>query len=261
VDGVHFGYFVDQDATRYCSLRLRLLKAAVKDVRVADALMEELGVKVSTGQNKMKAIERRIEELKGTKGSLWYEVPGPEILAASIFRAKGLAGGFVDDLFRGVRRVQDLASPVLAWLRLADMTPHDAGSRETGRANVVGYRPGAFGSAARIVGIEVTNDASQIDRALDEMKASKDTTHATYLACTPALAATFLWTKATARGDASRWDAEALQRGLRASGCGLLFVEGDAVAQAFPAKERTLDKARLAEIAAAIGSTSKVRGS
>ena len=258
-EAVNFGLFVDQDTTRYCYLRLRRLKAALKDVKVIDALVEELDVPGATGTNKMKAIERRIEELRATKSSLWHDVPAPEILAASIFRAKGLAGGVVDDLFRRVPRVQDLAAPLLDWLRLADMTPYEGGAPGTGRANIVGYRGGGFASGPRIVGIEATNDASQLDRALDEMKTSKEHTHATYIACTPALAATFLWAEAAVPG-ASRWDAEALQRRLKASGCGLLLVEGDAIAQAHLPKERMLDKAKLAELATVIQSTSKVRG-
>jgi hypothetical protein len=211
---VNFGYFIDPDTTRYCYLRLRRLKPVIKDDVVVDALMEELEVPAATGKNKMKAIERRIEELRSTKSSLWHEVPAPEILTASIFRAKKLAGAFVDDLFRAVPRVQDLATP-------------------------------------RIVGIEATNDASQLDRALDEWKTSRANTHATYIACTPALAATFLWAQATRPG-VSRWDAEALQRRLKASGCGLLLVEGDAVVQTVLPREHKLDRSKLVEMATAI---------
>jgi hypothetical protein len=248
---VNFGYFIDPDTTRYCYLRLRRLKPVIKDDVVVDALMEELEVPAATGKNKMKAIERRIEELRSTKSSLWHEVPAPEILTASIFRAKKLAGAFVDDLFRAVPRVQDLATPLLGWLRLADMTPYEGGSPATGRANIVGYRGGGFASGARIVGIEATNDASQLDRALDEWKTSRANTHATYIACTPALAATFLWAQATRPG-VSRWDAEALQRRLKASGCGLLLVEGDAVVQTVLPREHKLDRSKLVEMATAI---------
>lgn len=251
MSAVNFGYFVDQDTTRYCYLRLRRLKAAIKDDAVVDALVEELEVPVATGKNKMKAIEHRIEELRGVKGSLWYEVPAPEVLTASIFRAKRLAGASIDDLFRAVPRVQDLAAPLLGWLRLADMTPYEGGAPATGRANIVGYRGGGFASGARIVGVEATNDATQLDRALDEWKTSRANTHATYIACTPALAAAFLWEQATRPG-VSRWDADALQRRLKASGCGLLLVEGDAVVQAVLPREHKLDNAKLVEMATAI---------
>ena len=92
-----FGLFVDPDTTRYSGLRLRRLKEAIKDPKVLEALVEELEVAAATGSNKMAAIERRIEELRATKSSLWYEVAAPEVLAASIFRAKKLQGPFVDE--------------------------------------------------------------------------------------------------------------------------------------------------------------------
>jgi riboflavin biosynthesis pyrimidine reductase len=101
------------------------------------------------------------------------------------------------------------------------------------------------------VGIEATNDVAELDRALEEMKTGRQHTHASYIACTPALAAEFLWVQAAASA-ASHWDAELLRRRLQASGCRLLLVEGDAVAQAVLPKERRPDKAMLTELATAI---------
>jgi hypothetical protein len=255
---LNFGFLVDQDITRYCYLRLRRLKAAIKDAKVVDALFEELEVPGATGKRKMAPIERRIEELRSTKSSLWHEVPAPEVLAASIFSARTRIPGIVEDLFGKVARVQDLAAPIVAWLKLADLTPYEGGVPGIGAANVVGYRGGQFMSAVRLVGIEATNDATELDGALDEMKISLQHSHASYIACTPALAAEFLWAQATAPG-ATRWDAEALRQRLQASGCGLLLVEGDAVAQALLPKERRPDSAKLAELAAALESTNTIR--
>ena len=249
---MNFGYFVDQDTTRYCYLRLRRLKAAIKDASVVDALVEELDVPVATRKNGMKAIERRIEELRKTESSVWYEVPAPEILAASIFRAKKLAGGIVDDLFRRVPRIEELAAPLVDWLKLADLTPYEGARPRWAARGILGYRRAGFASGARIVGIEAVTDASQLDRALEATSASRGHTHATYLACAPALAAAFLSALAAAPG--SRWDAKALHRRLSASGCGLLLVEGDAIAQALLPRERKLDAAKLVEMAAAISS-------
>jgi hypothetical protein len=255
---MNFGFFVDQDTTRYCYLRLRRLKAAIKDAEVVDALVEELEVPGATGKRKMPAVERRIEELRRTKSSLWYEVPAPEVLAASIFKARKRPDGIVDDLFGQVSRIQALAPPLIDWLSLAGLTPHQGGVPGIGRANLVGYRGGQFLSGSRIVGIEATNDAIGLERALDEMKAAGEPTHASYIACTPALAAEFLWAQATLP-KVSRWDAEALRRRLQGSGCGLLLVEGDAVVQAVPPKERRPDSAKVAELATAIQSTGKVQ--
>ena len=255
---MNFGFLVDQDTRRYCYLRLRRLKAAVKDAKVVDALASELEVPGATGKKKMAAIERRIDELRTTKRCLWYEVPAPEVLAASIFRARKRTAGIADDLFGQVRRLQDLAAPLAGWLNLAGLAPYQGGVPGIGRANLVGYRGGQFLSGGRIVGIEVTNDATELDRALDEMKTTREHTHASYIACTPALAAELLWAHATSPG-VSRWDAEALRRRLRASGCGLLLVEGDAVAQALLPNERRPDKAKLLQLATAIQSTSKTQ--
>lgn len=251
---MRFGFFVDQDITRYCYLRLRRLKAAVKDAAVVDALAEELEVPGASGTGKLAAIERRIEEMRGAKSSLWHEVPAPEILAASIFRSRGRIGASVDALFARVPHVQDLAAPLVAWLRLADLTPYEGNVPGIGVANVVGYRSGHALSAVRLVGIEATNDVAGLERALDDMKTARHLTHASYIACTPALAAELLWAQAAAPG-VSRWDADALRRRLQASGCGLLLVEGDAVSQAVPAKERRPDVAKLAELAASIQRT------
>jgi hypothetical protein len=255
---VNFGFLADQDTTRYCYLRLRRLKAAIKDARIVDALAEELEVPGATGRKKMAAIERRIEELRGTKGSLWHEVPAPEILAASIFKARKRTGGIVDDLFARVPDVQDLAAPLISWMGLAGLTPYKGGVPGIGPANLVGYRGEQFLTGMWIVGIEVTNDAAELGRALDEMKTSRRHTHHSYVACTPGLAAEFLWAQATAPG-VSRWDAEALRRRLQAAGCGLLLVEGDAVAQALLPQERKPDKAMLTQLATAIQSTSKIQ--
>lgn len=251
-----FGFFADQDTTRYCYLRLRRLKAAVKDARIVDALVETLEVSVADGRAKMAAVENRIDDLRGTKGSLWFEVPAPEVLAASIFKARAVDEALVNDLFKAVPSVQDLSAPLVGWMDLAGLTPHQGGVPGTGAANIVGYRGGAFVSAPRVVGIAAINDVRQLERTLAEAAPSSELTHASYVACTPALAAAFLWTQSGAPGVA-RWDADALGRRLRKAGYGLLLVEGEAVAQAILPIERRPDKAMLQALAVAIQSGSK----
>jgi len=248
---VKFGLFVDQDTTRYCYLRLRRLKAAIKDARVVDALVEELEVPGATGKRKMAAIERRIEELRATKDSLWHGVPAPEILAASIFKARERIGSIVDELFTRVPRVQDLSAPLVQWLDLAGLKCFEGGVPGVGRANVVGCRGGQFLAGLRVVAIEATNDTGQLERALEEMKSSRELANASYIACTPALAAEYLWAQIT---PGSRWGGDALRRRFQESGFGLLLVEGDAVAQAIPARERKQDRGVLAQLALAVQS-------
>jgi hypothetical protein len=250
---VNFGFFADPDTTRYAGLRLRRLKEAIKNPQVQEALVAELEVMGATGKDKMPAIERRIAELRATKGSRWFEVPAPEVLAASIFKAKAVAG-IVDDLWKRVARVQDLAAPLGIWLDLAGLTPHEGGTPLTGRANVIGYRGGGLVSSVRVVAIEATNDPGELGRALDDMKTAKQHTSASYVACTPALVADFLWSRTEV---APRWDPDALTGPLRAAGFGLLLVEGDAVAQAIVPQERRPDKARLGAIASAMATNQK----
>ena len=252
IPAMKFGLFVDPDTTRYCYLRLRRLKPALKDANLLRALAAELELPAVAGSAQISgAIERRIEELRGTKGSPWYEVPAPEILAASIFAARKRAGGAVEELFSAVSRVQELAAPLGNWLNIAGLKSYQGGVPGIGRANLVGYAASRLMSGPHIVGIEATNDTSQLASALDSTKTTHISTHASYLACTPALAAEVLWAQAAAPGF-SRWDAGHLALRLKASGYGLLLVEGDAVSQAVAPREQKLDKAVIAELARAI---------
>jgi hypothetical protein len=251
-EGVKFGLFVDPDTTRYSGLRLRRLKEAIKDPQILDALVEELEVTGATGGNKLAAIERRIEELRATKGSLWFEVPAPEVLAASIFKAKKLQGPVVDELFKRVTSVQQLAAPLATWLDMAGLTPHPGSAPGLGRANLIGYRGGGMLSGGRVIGVEATNDVNELGRALDEPKRVRETLTASYLACTPALVAELLWTRTAV---APRWQPDLLLAKVQAGGFGLLLVEGDAVAQTVIPVERKLDAGKLAAIATALQSS------
>jgi hypothetical protein len=255
-EGVKVGLFIDKDTTRQAGLRLRRLQEALKQAKVQDALVAELEVAGATGKDKLPAIERRIEELRASKSSLWFEVPVPEVLAASIFKAKALAGAVVDDLWKRVARIQDLAAPLASWLDLAGLIPRAGGTPATGRANVIGYRGGSFVSDPRVVAIEVLNDVTELGRALDDMRTSKQHTSASYLACTPALVAEFLWSRTAI---APHWDPDALDGKLRAAGFGLLLIEGDAVAQAVLPQERKADNVKLGEIASSVTSNDKAR--
>ena len=184
-----FGMFVDQDSTRFCYLRLRRLKTVLKNANILAALAAELELPAVDGRAQLAAIERRIEELRGTKDSPWYEVPAPEILAASIFAARKRARGAVDELFSAVGRVQELAAPLGSWLNIAGLKSYQGGVPGIGRANLVGYAASRLMSGPHIVGIEATNETSQLASALDSTKTTHASTHASYLACTPALAA------------------------------------------------------------------------
>jgi hypothetical protein len=173
------------------------------------------------------------------------------VLAASILKAEKLAAdGTVGDLFNRARREQALAAPVLTWLNGSGLTTVTGIPFGTGRVDLAGYRKGAL-SGTRVVAVQVRNEISQLQEALEGMKALVPYTNATYLACTPALAAEYLTTVADAP-NARGWDAEALRRQLQASGSGLLIVERDAVSQALFPKERHLDLKKLDEFVASM---------
>ncbi len=233
----------DPDTTRFSYLRLRRLKEAARDTRILDALASELEVASVPGQQ-LEAIERRIEELRAAPDSFWHGVEAPEVLAALILKSRRHALEAVDQTFNAVPRLQDLSKPLSEWLHVAGLTPQGGGVPRTGRANLIGSRGGGMIASPRTVGVEVINDSAELEVSLGDKPI--DNTHAAYVACTPAVAASFLWFNATR---ARRWDADALRRGLEPSGRGLLIVEGDAVAQAIRAKERKPDKALLQQLA------------
>jgi hypothetical protein len=248
---VKLGFFVDQDTTRYACLRLRRLKEATRDPRILDALSQELDVADAGGRKKLSAIERRIDELRAAPASLWQGVPALEVMAASIWNARRISAEPVDQIFRAVPRVQDLSQPLGSWLDLAGLEPHVGGLPEIPGANLIGYRPGRFVSSPRVVAVAALNDPAGVEPALAGLKRSRALTSAVYLACTPAVGAAFLWAEASRPGR-RRWDAEALRRPVQEAGCGLLLIEGDAVAQAVLPQERAPDKAALAQLALAI---------
>jgi hypothetical protein len=245
---VNLGFFADQDATRYCHLRLRRLKAAVKDPQILAALLRDLGAGAadSTGASsarKRAAIERRIEALRRTEASPWHDVPAPEVLAALIFESKHLARGAVDELFTRARDVERVVAAVTAWLKGSGLAPVRNIAFGTGRVDLVGYRRGLL-SGPRVVAIQLKNDVSELEDVFDGLRTLAPYTNATYLACTPYLAAEYV-AACAARSNVRRWDGEALRRKLQAAGAGLLLVEGDAVSQALLPKERPLDAGKV----------------
>lgn len=238
----------DPDRTRFCYLRLRRLKEAIKDPRVTQAVARELDV----ADANLTAIKARMDELRAAAGSFWNGVEPPEIFAASMFKARPHAPDAIDEYFRPVPDLQDLSKPLTEWLHLGGLTAQAGPVPRTGRANLIGHRGGGAIASPRTVGIEATNDPAEIAATLADK--SIDNTHAAYVACTPATAAGFLWLRATQSGS---WDGEALQRGLQPSGRGLLLIEGDAIAEAIAPKERKPDKALLQQLAVDLQSSRK----
>jgi len=254
---MNFGLLTDPDATRFCGLRLRRLKKAIDDPKILDALLTTLEVPgqglgaLSVGK-KRAAVEDRIEVLRGTQTSLWYGVPAPEVFAASIFRAKALASDAVGALFTEAHRAQELVPAVATWMNGGGLTVVGGIPFGGSRVDLAGYRKG-FLSKARAVAVQVKNAVADVKGALDDLKTFEPYTNATYLACTPALVAEYLWASVAATDPGiARWDGEVLVRALQESGSGLLLVEGDALSPVVLAKERTLDAKTIEALAALI---------
>jgi hypothetical protein len=259
---VNFGFFPDQDATRFAYLRLRRLKAALADAKVLEALVAELelpndAVALSRGR-KQAAIDAQIERLRDTRTSLWYGVPAPEVLAALIFRAKKLAGGVVEELFNHAAREESVTAAIITWITGGGLTPVRGIPFGNDHVDLGGYRQG-FLSGARVIAIQLRNDVAGVDRALEVLPALAAFTNATYLACTPATAASYLDAHASAQNPA-RWDGDLLRRKLVAAGSGLLMVEGSAVSQPLLPKERHLDDAVVAALKTTLEAAGGGRG-
>jgi hypothetical protein len=246
--------FADPDRTRFSYLRLRLLREAIKDAATLEAAGRELSVPpddmaAPTPRAKLAALERHIDRLRGTAGTLWSDVPAQEILAAAIFRAGVGAPGPSRDLFRPAARERDVVKAALTWLDNAGLSlfqnlPHGL------PVDAVGYQKGML-SGLRIVGLAIKNDVGLLEAALEGLPSLTRYMSAMYVVCTPALAAAYLSARAAA-ATPPRWDPLALDRKLAASGIGLLVVEGDAVAEVKLPKQRAVEAKALEDITSAL---------
>jgi hypothetical protein len=251
---MRFGLFADADRTRYSYLRLRLLREAIKDGATLEAAGRELAappddLAAPSPRAKLAALERHIDRLRGVAGSLWHDVPAPEILAAAIFRAGLAAAGPSRDVFRPAAHERDVVRAALTWLKSGGFALFEELPRGL-PVDAVGYQKGML-SGVRVVGLAIKNDVGELDAALERLPALARYTSAMYVACTPALAAAYLSAQAAA-STPPRWDPRALEQKLRATGVGLLLIEGDAVAETILPKHRALEAKALDDIASAL---------
>jgi len=252
---VRFGFFTDPDATRYCYLRLRRLKEAIKNPKIVDAVIRELevptdGARGSSLREKMAAVDLHIDRLRADETSVWYGAPPAEVLSAAIFSARKTAEGAAADLFSDVAGKGDLAGPITSWLGVTGFKAYNERPAGMPGVDVIGYQVGRLMTKPRILGIGLENEPGQLGPTLERMAAFAEHTHATYLACTPALAAELLVAYVN-EPQVHRWDAAALRNKLAALGFGLLLVEGDAVSESLAPRERKPDLAKVMESLAA----------
>lgn len=248
-----FGY-ADPDKTRYCYLRVRTLQELIKSSKLLDALLDQLQVpgkssmlqKLPDGE-KLRAIEGQIDHFRSSKTSMWYEVPAPEVLAASIFfafRVDKVPKRLVYEAFGAINNEAGLRPHVARWLNEKGFIPYVEVPLGTKRIDVLGYRKGGFLTNMQLIGIEMKNDLSQLKRGLDQMTTFREYCHSIYLACTPFLAADYLDKHASA-SNVKHWDAAVLRRKLEGFGFGLLLVEGRAVYEAMSPKMMEPDAKKI----------------
>jgi hypothetical protein len=251
---VNFGFLSDPDRTRYSYLRLRRLRDAIKDAATLDAAGRELAIPpdemaAPAARAKLAALERHIDRLRATAGTPWSDVPAPDVLTAAVFRAGLGAPGPSRDLFTPAPHARAVAKAALGWLQGAGLTllenlpgglPVDA----------VGYQKGML-SGLRVVGVAIRNELDTLERALEGLPSLSRYMSAMYVACTPALAAAYLSAHAAA-STPPRWDPQALERKLGATGIGLLLVEGDALSEAKLPRQRAVDAKALEDVISAL---------
>jgi hypothetical protein len=260
------GILGDLDETRFCFLRVRLLKELIKDYRILDALLQTLQVpgkslaalKKLDEREKINLIEAQIEHFRGSKTSLWYGIDAPEVLAASIWRSAPLSNTIVlKEIFRDVIRENELAAPVAKWLAARNYDPYGEIPMGTKRIDVLGHKKVLFGLREQLIGIELKNEVSQLQRGLDQMTTFGEYAHGIYLACTPALAAEYLDRHSSGR-NVHHWDPKVFHRKLKSFGFGLLLVEGEKVYEILKPSEREPDGCRIKETIAALSQKLKI---
>lgn len=252
----------NSDDERYCYVRASKLMDYYSDPIVIGALMKQLEVpgtiathNLMTEREKKAAIEAKIENFSQIPYSFWYGVPPPEILAASIWRCRGvfLSQRVIQDRFYDVAREEDLRRPVARWLQSRGDEPYMEIQLGRCRIDVLGYRR----SGSRLTAIELKNSDEEFRRGPDQMGSFAEYAHAVYLACTPAFAADYLERNAEHRA-VNHWDPTLLDRKLKQGGFGLLIVERDTVFEVISPLEQTPSPERVAKIIARLPAFHKI---
>ena len=252
----------NSDDERYCYIRASKLMDYYSDPIVIGALMEQLEVpgtiathNLMTEREKKAAIEAKIENFSQIPYCVWYGVPPREILAASIWRCRGvfLSQRVIEDKFYDVAREEDLGRPVARWLQSRGDEPYMEIQLGRRRIDVLGYRR----SASRLTAVELKNSDEEFRRGPDQMGSFAEYAHAVYLACTPAFAADYLERNAEHRA-VNHWDPTLLDRKLKQGGFGLLIVERDTVFEVINPVEQNPSPERVAKIIARLPAFHKI---
>jgi hypothetical protein len=241
---MRFGFFTDPDTTRFCYLRLRRLKEAMKNPQIVDGVMRELSVPSAgttlSPRQKIAAIDLHIDRLRADKTSIWFGAAPGEVLAAGIFNLRKLHDDAAGKLFSDVADENDLGPAIRMWLNVMGFVEYKDAPAGLPNVDVLAYQAGRLMTKPRIVGIELHNDVNDLGPTLERMNIVAPYTNVMYLACTPAFAAEYLLASGNAPGT-KRWNPSALRLKLAALGFGLFIVEGEAVSESLAPRERQLD--------------------
>jgi hypothetical protein len=255
---------------RYCYLRFSKLMQLYQDPDVLDDLIKRLNVpgtdsviKRLTVREKQESIEMQIDHYRRMPTSVWHDVPLSEVLAASIWLARGeeqckaLSKRLVRDIFAGVSQEGDLLRPVSRWLLNRGFEPYMEVPLGRRRIDVLGYRAPGIIHPASLIAVELKNEDSEFGRGIDQMGTFAEYAQTVYLACTPAFCADYLERNAYSRG-VNHWDPGVLERKLSAGGFGLLIVERDTVFEGLKPLERAPSSTNFATAVNGLSSVRRV---
>jgi hypothetical protein len=250
----------DDGETRFCYLRSSKLAEYYSDQTVLTALLEQLQVPGTAAtlarmndRDKREAIETQIDHFRRTPNSFWYGVAANEVLAASIWRARGqaLRRRLVQDKFCKVSREDDLLRPVARWLTARGESPYMEIPLGRRRIDALGFKKAGLTGSPRLTAVELKNDDEQFRRGPDQMGTFAEYVHGVYLACTPAFAAEYLERNAENR-NVNHWDSSVLDRKLKQGGFGLLLVERDNVFETIKPVEQSPIASNVSKVIAGL---------
>jgi hypothetical protein len=264
-----------ESGDRRCYLRVSVIRDLVRQPDVVRALLDDLGVpgklttiKSLSHDQMFEALSSAIDYNVSSKTSLWFGTRGGEVLAGALFAGAVGAGGphwkkaqkIVAPAFCSVTTESALLRPVARWLTNKSMQVYDEVPMGTKRADVVGFRESKFlGLFAEtdVLSVELKNEYSQLKRGLDQLAAFGDYSTGVYLACTPLLAASYLYKHAVGK-EVMHWDEEILDRRARDHGFGILIVEGDDVYEWIKPKKFAITEPKMRELRAAIAKRTRL---
>jgi hypothetical protein len=237
---------------RYAYAQSPALAKVFEHRATIDAAMASLAVPVAAARRASlsddearRALTGYVHFLRSFEAGGWHGLSAGEIAAAAIVRSPTLPAELHQLAFHPMLDEEQLSAPVARYLRGRnfDVFAEVATSRK--RADLVGTRWGPLGGT--VVAVELKNALADFERGMDQVSTYAAYAHEVWIACTPALAASYL--DAHSRGVAVLgWDPNWLEKKLAAIGCGLLLVEGTQVTKVRSPRLNGVDSRSRAEV-------------